>query len=205
MIYLYGAGSRSILIYDLLKRKYKRTNILFTDDKKKAVNKNFIEKNLFLKKFNARKDKLIICISNPTSHKKRYKELKKKLNFKDLNPIVDKNVIIKNNVKLDKNTIILSGTNLGPNVKIEKNVFIGVNCIINHDSKIEKFTTVGHGSNIAGNTKIEENCFIGISSTIKNNLVIRKNVFIGSSSNVIKNCEPNSVYFGNPAKKQKND
>ncbi len=202
MIYLYGTGSRSILVYDLLKRKYKKKNILFTDDEKKT-NKNFIKKDFFLKEFNFKKDKLIICISNPTSHKKIYQELKKKLNFSDLDPIIDKNVMIKNNVKIKKNTIILSGANIGPNVEIEQNVFIGVNTIINHDCKIQKFTTIGHGSNIAGTVKIGENCFIGISSTIQNNLIIKKNVIIGSASNVVKNCDPNTIYLGNPAKKQK--
>ncbi len=43
--------------------------------------------------------------------------------------------------------------------------------------------------------------YIGLGSKIKNNILIENSVIIGSSSNVIKNCNKESIYFGNPAKK----
>jgi len=207
MIYLYGAGSRCELVAELLKRKSKKNKFFITDDRKRTSKfKNFISKKVFYKKFNVKKDKLIICISNPTNYKKKYDYLKKELDFKDHEPIIDKNASIKSKVKIGKNTIILDNANIGPNTIIGKNVLIGVNSIINHDCKIGEFTTIGHGSNIASNVKISPFCFLGISSTVKNNIKINKNVLIGSASNVTKDCKSNSIYFGNPAKwKKKND
>ena len=64
MIYLYGAGSRSSLVLDLLKKKSSKTKIMITDEKKKYKMKNFIENVKFLKKFNPKVDKLIIFISD---------------------------------------------------------------------------------------------------------------------------------------------
>ncbi len=77
MIYLYGAGSRSSLVLDLLKKKSSKTKIMITDEKKKNKVKNFIENVKFLKKFNPKVDKLIICISDPKVYEKKYNFLKK--------------------------------------------------------------------------------------------------------------------------------
>ena len=78
MIYLYGAGSRSSLVSDVLRKKSSKIKILVTDDKKKSKIKNFIDKDKFFKKFNPKIDKLIICISNPFLLEKKYNYLKKK-------------------------------------------------------------------------------------------------------------------------------
>ena len=45
--------------------------------KKKLKIKNFIDKNQFLKEFNPKIDKLIICISNPKRYEKKFQTLKK--------------------------------------------------------------------------------------------------------------------------------
>lgn len=205
MIYLYGAGSRSVLIFDLIRKKFPKTKIKITDDKKKLKIKNFIDKNQFLKEFNPKLDRLIICISNPKRYEKKFQTLKKKIKFKDLNPIVDKNVNLYSNVKIGKNSIILSGSVLGPNVKLGENVFIGFNTIINHDTKIGNFSTIGHGSNIASSVIVGVKCFLGVSTTVINNIKIANQTLIGSASNILKDCKKNSVYFGNPARWIKNN
>lgn len=53
----------------------------------------------------------------------------------------------------------------------------------------------------AGKVKIGNNVFIGINSIILKGVTIGDNVIIGAGSVVNKNCESNSVYAGNPAKK----
>ena len=39
MIYLYGVGSRSVLIFDLIRKKIPKTKIKITDDIKKDIEK----------------------------------------------------------------------------------------------------------------------------------------------------------------------
>lgn len=49
--------------------------------------------------------------------------------------------------------------------------------------------------------KIGNNVFIGMNAMITRGVTIGDNVIIGAGSVVTKDCEPNSVYAGNPARK----
>ena len=51
---------------------------------------------------------------------------------------------------------------------------------------------------------IGKNCWIGMNCTILKGVNIGDNTVIGASSVVIEDCEPNSIYRGNPAKKIRN-
>ena len=53
----------------------------------------------------------------------------------------------------------------------------------------------------SGPVTIGNNVFIGMNSIICRNVKIGDNVIIGAGSVVVKNCDSNSVYAGNPAKK----
>ena len=199
MNYIFGGGGRAKLIKELLIRlKINSKNILFIDDYKKKYNTSYL-----LKKFNKKKDNLYIGISDPKIQKRKYTFFKSKLKKIDNEPLIDPSAILKSNIKMGYNIIILENSSIGPEVKLANNVFIGANCIINHHCKINAFTTIGHGSNLAGNVNVEKYCYIGISTTFKQNIKVEENVKIGCGSNVIKKCKKNSTYFGNPAKKTK--
>lgn len=53
----------------------------------------------------------------------------------------------------------------------------------------------------SGRVSIGNNVFIGMNSIITRNVTISDNVIIGAGSVVTKDCEADSVYAGNPAKK----
>lgn len=53
----------------------------------------------------------------------------------------------------------------------------------------------------SGKVHIGNNVFIGMNAIILRGVEIGENVIIGSGSVVTKNCESNSVYAGNPAKR----
>jgi len=86
---------------------------------------------------------------------------------------------------------------IGDNVKITQGVVL-----LTHDfswcvtSNLDGFIT---GS--VGYINIGSNVFIGFNSIILKNVTIGDNVIIGAGSIVTKDCEPNSVYAGNPARK----
>lgn len=202
MIYIFGSGGRAKLIKEVLLRlKKKNKQIIFIDDNKKG----FKDSKYLLKNYNKKNDSLFIGISDPQIQKSKYYYFKKKLKKIDNKALIDPDAIIKSDVKIGNNTIILENSCVGPNVRLSNNVFIGAGCIINHDCIVEKYTTIGHGSNIAGNVKINENCMLGISTVIKQNITIKKNAVVGCGSIVVKDCKENSTYLGNPAKKIKHD
>ncbi len=198
MIFIIGNGGRAKLIKELILRTTPKEKIRFLSNPK---NLNF---KILKKKMNSHKNsKIFIGISDPKAQKKYYSLLKKKkikVNFK---PLIDPSAIIKSNVTIGSNTLILENSVIGPNAKIGKNVFIGSSVIINHDSVVGNFNTIGHRSNIAGKVIIGNECFVGISSTIQQNIKIGNNVILGSASNVIKSCQSSNTYYGNPAKKNK--
>lgn len=65
----------------------------------------------------------------------------------------------------------------------------------NYDSS--KGAVIGAQSKVS----IGNNVFIGMNTIITRGVTIHDNVIIGAGSVVTKDCEPNSVYAGNPAKK----
>ena len=79
-------------------------------------------------------------------------------------------------------------TKIGAFVEIQKNALVGSKCKISSHSFICEGVT------------IEDEVFIGIGSTLRDRVVVGKNCLIGASSNIVKNTEPDSVYYGNPAK-----
>ena len=200
MIYIYGGGGRAKLIKEILIRlKTKSKDIKFIDDYEKKYNNT----TYLLKNFNIKKDKLYLGISDPKLQKKKYTFFKSKLKKIDNDPLIDPSAILKSNINIGNNVIILENASIGPKVQLDNNVFVGANSIINHDCEISAFTTIGHGSNLAGNVMVNKYCYIGISSVFKQNIIIEENVKIGCGSNIVKRCKKNSTYFGNPAKKFK--
>ena len=49
--------------------------------------------------------------------------------------------------------------------------------------------------------EIGNNVFIGVNAVITRGVTIGNNVIIGAGSVVVKDCQANSVYAGNPAKR----
>ena len=117
--------------------------------------------------------------------------------------IISKNAIISSNTKIGNGSVIISGSIINTGSIIGKHCLINTGSIIDHDNIFKDFSGCGPGTITGGSVKIGKRSYIGIGSKIKNNVLIDHSVIIGSSSNVIKNCDKESVYFGNPAKKKR--
>ena len=91
---------------------------------------------------------------------------------------------------------------IGNNVRITSGV-----TILTHDyswSVLKRCSYSGIKGSIvgaSGKVQIGNNVFIGMNTTILRNVKIGNNVIVGCSSLVNSNCEDNSVYAGNPARK----
>lgn len=86
---------------------------------------------------------------------------------------------------------------IGDHVRISEGVKI-----LTHDFawSVPKTCTGGvYGT--SGKVEIGNNVFIGMNTIICRNVSIGDNVILGAGSVVTKNCESNSVYAGNPAKR----
>lgn len=74
---------------------------------------------------------------------------------------------------------------------------------ITPDWYLKVYLTIGGGVILgaSGKVTIGNNVFIGMNTIITRNVTIGDNVVIGVGSIVTKDCESNSVYAGNPARK----
>ena len=86
------------------------------------------------------------------------------------------------------------------------NIDIGSNCCISFNVT---FATGTHqigtsfkrgGGGISSPIKVSDGCWIGANVTILPGVTIGKGCIIGAGSVVTKDCEPNSIYVGAPAK-----
>ena len=89
-------------------------------------------------------------------------------------------------------------------IKIHNNVTIGAGVrLVTHDAIHKVLNRLNEGSfpEMIGCIEIMDNVFVGTNATIMPNVRIGSNVVIGANSLVNKDCEPNSVYAGSPARR----
>lgn len=109
----------------------------------------------------------------------------------------------------------------GTDITIGKDTFINYGCFFDNSSSIEvgmncniamqvMFCTSSHeigdsekraGMNIGQPIKIEDGCWIGARAMILPGVTIGKGCVIAAGAVVTKDCEPNGLYIGVPAKR----
>lgn len=100
---------------------------------------------------------------------------------------------------IGKNVLIMAGTVITSNARVEDHCCILPNCVIHHDSVIQQYTLLAASVTVSGNSTIGENSYIGAGVTIKDGIKIPSKTLLGSGSNVVKSLEKSGTYFGNPA------
>lgn len=118
--------------------------------------------------------------------------------------LIDPSVIIEaERDNIGTGSIVCAGSICTADVKIGDFSIINKQCSIGHDVTIQDFCTISPKVMLGGNVYICDGSEIGAASTIRQQLVIGEGANIGMGSVVVKNVEPNTLYFGAPAKKVK--
>ncbi len=103
-------------------------------------------------------------------------------------------------------TILFAGVRMMVGVTVGAFCTLNINATVSHDCEIGDFTNLAPGANIAGNVRIGTGAWIGAGAVVNQGTDARKleigaNTIIGSGTVVLRDCAPNSVYVGNPARK----
>jgi sugar O-acyltransferase (sialic acid O-acetyltransferase NeuD family) len=111
-------------------------------------------------------------------------------------------------VKTSSGVIVCAGVRFTNNIQVGNFSIFNLNTTIGHDVIVEDFTNVSPGANISGNVHIGSRCWVGTGAVINQGegtakLRIGEDTIIGSGAVVIKDCEPNAIYVGVPAKRIK--
>jgi sugar O-acyltransferase (sialic acid O-acetyltransferase NeuD family) len=104
--------------------------------------------------------------------------------------------------------LVCAGVRMTNNIRLGDFGIFNLNATVGHDVDIAAFVNVSPGANISGNVSIGERCWIGTGAMVnqgagETKLVIGHDTTIGSGSVVVRDCDPQAVYVGIPAKRIK--
>lgn len=104
--------------------------------------------------------------------------------------------------------VVCAGVRFTNNIRVGHFTLFNLNATISHDSIVEDFVTLSPGACISGNVHLGNGCWIGAGAAIiqgsnTRKLIVGANTVIGSGSVVVKDCEPDAVYVGIPARRIK--
>lgn len=109
-------------------------------------------------------------------------------------------VIIGSNVLISPYTLVGQALYSYGRTVIGDGSFIGATTCIGHNSSIGKSCEICGNTMIGGYCSIEDKCQIFMSVSIANALTIGEGTRINIGSVVVRNVNPNSLVFGNPAR-----
>jgi sugar O-acyltransferase (sialic acid O-acetyltransferase NeuD family) len=104
--------------------------------------------------------------------------------------------------------IVCAGVRFTNNIKVGDFCIFNLNSTISHDVVVDEFVYVAPGVHITGNVHIEKRVWIGTGVAINQGTESRKrqigtDTTIGAGAVVVKDCEPNAIYVGIPARRIK--
>ena len=89
-------------------------------------------------------------------------------------------------------------------VKIGKNTIINTGSIIEHDCNIGKNCFISPGCVLCGNVKIGDNVYLGPNTCVISNQTIGSNTVIAAGSTITKNISSNKFYYEKKNNRKKN-
>ena len=159
--------------------------------------------NEIIKKIKLKNVVGIIAIGNNIKRKQIFLQVNKiNRKFKWGN-VIHPAAVISPSAIIGSGNMILAGSIICAETEMENHVSINTGSYIDHNNKFCNFSSTGPGVATGGNVVVGEQSFLGIGATIKQNIIIEKNTIVGGQAFVNKNCKPNSIYFGIPARRIK--
>ena len=104
--------------------------------------------------------------------------------------------------------IVAAGVRFTSSIEVGDFAIFNQNVTVAHDCVVEDFVHVAPGANVSGNVRLSAGCWVGAGAVVNQGtndckLTVNPGAVIGSGAVVIRDCEPNAVYAGVPAKRIK--
>lgn len=113
---------------------------------------------------------------------------------------ISPNAICFEGVELGENILLCDNVFVGHGSRLEDGVILSVGCTLSHENYIGKYSFISSCVVLGGHAKVKNNCFVGLHSTLRDSIVVGAYSIVGSGTNVIKTMPDSSVTVGNPGK-----
>lgn len=195
-----GSGEMAKELYNLVlscNEKDKYEKIFFVDLNENKQNNVISEQEFFT--YNKKSNVILIAMGEPYMRKKMMKKYSEK-GF-ELAKFIHPFAYVSNKSNIEDGAVILPFCYIAQDVEIGKNVLLHSGCKIENNCVIENNCFISVNSFVGARTKIKDTVFIGPGTVIRDNIIIGNNSIMGMGSVVTKSIENNSVCYGNPAVK----
>lgn len=130
------------------------------------------------------------------------------LDISNIDARIEPGAIIRNNVSIGKNAVIMMGAVINIGAEIGEGAMIDMNAVIGARGKVGKYSHIGAGAVIAGVLEppsknpviIEDNVLIGANAVVLEGIRVGKGSVVAAGSVVTCDVEPGTVAAGTPAR-----
>ena len=120
-------------------------------------------------------------------------------NFQFIN-CIHKSAKVTNHLTIGIGNVLMPGATINASSVIFDHCILNTNSSLDHGCVMRNFSSLGPHSAVGGDCNIGEFSNVGIGASVFHGISIGRNCIIGGGSLVNKNTQPDSVYFGVPAR-----
>lgn len=120
-------------------------------------------------------------------------------NFQFIN-CIHKSAKVSKHLTIGIGNVVMPGATINASSVISNHCIFNTNSSLDHDCIVGNFSSLGPNCAVGGNCNIGEFSAVGIGASVFHGIHIDNNCIIGGGSLVNKHTQPNSVYYGVPAR-----
>lgn len=144
-------------------------------------------------------DMLVVCGYTRMRNRKEMYDKAKAKGYTLIN-YISPGAFLENEPEMGDNNVIFTGATIGHNGKMGSGNIIGQNVYLGHDFELQNHIIISVGCVIGGFSKIGSLSFFGFNVTAGGFKKFGEECLVGAGSVVVKDIEPYSKSYGNPAR-----